>query len=337
MLQTVSIGANDLSNGALQASNGINEIVKQVENQVDASKSSENIQKMQDMQNLINKDLELISNYQTLVNNIADKTSQEYISAVTILNVLQANYSALTGAKTTIETTSKSVNDLYGGLTSLQAGIINIKDGSRTLSEGVSQISSGTSTLAKGAEDLKNGADRVASGTNELSNGTENLLNGSNKVVSGITTLDDGAKTLNIASTNLADASKTISNGAKELQTGTLSLVNGVTTLSNGSKELKNGTGSLIEGTAKLYNGSNELSSGIHEFNQEGINPICDLVNENLKNSIERVQKLEELSNEYTRFASKEERDDIKFVTITDSLKANDVSNQDKKDGKDKK
>ena len=68
MLQTVSTGANDLSNGAVQASNGINEIVKQVGNQVDVTKSSENIQKMQDMQNLINKDLKLLKSiYQQLL------------------------------------------------------------------------------------------------------------------------------------------------------------------------------------------------------------------------------------------------------------------------------
>lgn len=337
LLGNVASGASNLSNGAVQASNGVNEIVGKVSSQIEASKSQENIKKMQDMQDLINKDLKLISNYQNLVNSIPDKTSSEYISAVTVLNVLQANYSALTGAKATIENTSESVNELYGGLTSLQAGITNIKDGSKTLSDGLSQISSGTSELAKGAEDLKNGANRVASGTDELSNGTESLLHGSSKVVDGISTLDNGAKTLNTASSDLASASKTIATGAKDLQAGTASLVNGVTTLSNGSKELKNGTGTLIDGTAKLYNGSNELKSGIHEFNEEGINPICDLVNNNLKNTLKRVQKLEELSNEYNRFASKEERDDIKFVTITDSIKLDEASGSNKKEGKDKK
>ena len=337
LLNNVSSGASVLYEGVNSAQSGIGQIVKAVSDQVNNSKSEENIQKMQGMQEVINKDAELIAQYQALLNNIEDKTSSEYQSTASILAILQANYAALTGASSTISSTSNSVGELYSSLTQLQQGISSLKNGSETLAEGLSQISSGTSSLANGSKELVAGTKSLSQGTAALSEGTENLAAGSSMVVDGINTLDNGTKGLNSASNSLLDASKTISNGAKELQDGTASMVNGVGSLSSGSKELRNGTYTLTEGTSKLVSGATELNSGIHKFNTDGINTITELVNKDLKNTIQRIEKLEELSKDYTTFASDDKRDDIKFIAITDSIKMNNSSENDKKDNKSKK
>ena len=95
----------------------------------------------------------------------------------------------------------------------------------------------------------------------------------------------------------------------------------------------------MTEGTLQLVSGSQELSNGITKFNSEGISKVVDLINNDGKDLIRRVEKLEEISNEYTSFASKEERDDLKFIAITDSVKIENNSSDSKSDktGKSKK
>lgn len=337
VLAETSSGAQSLYAGTKEAHSGINEIVNGVSKQVEASKTSENIQKLDSMQQVIDKDLELITQYQNLVASIPDKTSQDYQNAYAILTVLQANYTALSGAKGTITNASNSMGELYSHLTALQQGINNLENGAGTLSNGISEISNGTLELAKGSETLANGASNLYQGTNALTQGTESLASGSSQVVSGINTLDSGTKQLNSASGELSKAAGTICGGAKNLQEGTASMLNGVNSLSNGSKELKNGTATLTSGTSQILDGANTLTSGIREFNTEGVNTICDFVNKDIKNTLKRVEKLEEISNNYVSFASKDKRDDIKFITMTDSIKVESDSNSDKKDGKAKK
>jgi putative membrane protein len=117
-------------------------------------------------------------------------------------------------------------------------------------------------------------------------------------------------------------------------QMGTLS--NGLAELTNGLSSLNSGASSLLDGTTSLDNGVQTLVDGIKTFNTDGIQKITSLVNNDLKNVITRVEKLEELSNDYTNYASSDKRDDIKFITITDSIKLEQVSSKDEEDNKKK-
>ena len=106
---------------------------------------------------------------------------------------------------------------------------------------------------------------------------------------------------------------------------GTADLAIGATKLYNGSNDLVNGISTLSDGTIKLADGSQTLVDGIKKFNNEGINEICNLVNNEGKSLIKRIEKLEELSKNYTQFASDKTRDDIHFFNIMDIISTADM------------
>ena len=72
------------------------------------------------------------------------------------------------------------------------------------------------------------------------------------------------------------------------------------------------------------------------KFNDEGIDKICNYINGNLKDVKVRIEKLQDLSNEYNTFSMLNDNDKgtVKFILITDSLNKNSLSkeNNDNKD-----
>lgn len=101
--------------------------------------------------------------------------------------------------------------------------------------------------------------------------------------------------------------------------------------VNDGANKLKNGTSELENGTEKLSAGANTLADGMEKFNSEGIKKVYNLINGDLYNLKVRAQKLEELSNNYASFSTDEKKDNIKFITIIDSIKSNEKdSNKEK-------
>ena len=150
------------------------------------------------------------------------------------------------------------------------------------------------------------------------------VLDGVNGL-SGLNSLSNGAATLSDAGGKLNDATAKISSGAEQLQNGTSSLYNGANELEGGTKVLVNGINSLSDGSKKLVDGSGELVDGIKKFNMDGIDKICNLVNNDGKSLIKRIEKLEELSKNYDTFASDEKRDNIQFISIMDNISKADI------------
>ena len=120
------------------------------------------------------------------------------------------------------------------------------------------------------------------------------------------------------------EATKKISSQMRTLNNGLNQLTNGLSTLDNGAQALK-------EGANKLDKGAKTLSIGIKIFNEEGIRKICNLINGNLKDKVDRVKKLKELSEEYNNFTmlDKENDGNVKFIMIMDSIKKQEESKQD--------
>ena len=81
----------------------------------------------------------------------------------------------------------------------------------------------------------------------------------------------------------------------------------------------------------KLDDGAKTLSTGIRTFNEEGIKKICNLINGQLKEKVDRVKKLKELSEEYNNFTmlDKENDGNVKFIMIIDSIKKQEEAKQD--------
>ena len=120
------------------------------------------------------------------------------------------------------------------------------------------------------------------------------------------------------------EATKKISSQMKTLNNGLNQLTNGLSTLDNGAQALK-------EGANKLDEGAKTLSTGIKTFNEEGIKKICNLINGQVKDKVDRVKKLKELSEEYNNFTmiDKENHGNVKFIMIIDSIKKQEEAKQD--------
>ena len=134
------------------------------------------------------------------------------------------------------------------------------------------------------------------------------------------------------------EATKKISSQMKTLNNGLNQLTNGLSTLDNGAQALK-------EGANKLDEGAKTLSTGIRTFNEEGIKngkiyipkfkegikKICNLINVQVKDKVDRIKKLKELSEEYNNFTmlDKENDGNVKFIMIMDSIKKQEEAKQD--------
>ncbi len=87
--------------------------------------------------------------------------------------------------------------------------------------------------------------------------------------------------------------------------------------------ELKKALPQLTNGTNRLKQGSEELAKGMNQFQKEGIEPICNLVNGTVKNMETRVRKLGELSLEYNNYTMLKngEEGKVQFIMLADGVK----------------
>lgn len=182
---------------------------------------------------------------------------------------------------------------------------------------------------------------KLENGIKQLQTGVSSLQAGNKELTTGISTLKEGT-------TTLAGKSKELTSGAKSLYKGTQDLSKGTAKLSQGSSKMKQGLNTLDTSTVKLTladdalttgavtikDGANTLYEGIFKFNEEGIKPICSLVNGNVKNITKRVKKLGELSLEYNNYTMLEEGEEgsVQFILLTDGLKKESKQKQDGED-----
>ena len=95
--------------------------------------------------------------------------------------------------------------------------------------------------------------------------------------------------------------------------------------LTNGLANIDNGVSALSVGTNKLDSGALQLANGVKTFNEQGISKISNLVNGDLRNIASRVEKMNELANEYNNYAGIQNgmAGEVKFIMITDSTTGN--------------
>ena len=129
----------------------------------------------------------------------------------------------------------------------------------------------------------------------------------------------------------------TLQNGLQAFDSGIDSLYNGIEQLQNGtsvltskSVELSKGADTLYQGTGELSNGAETLASGMSTFNKDGIQKIYSYFNGNLKQLSLRLEKLEQLSEDYNNFTmiNDEDSGSVKFIMIVDSVKNDDDKKQ---------
>ena len=95
--------------------------------------------------------------------------------------------------------------------------------------------------------------------------------------------------------------------------------------LTNGLETIDNGVSALAVGTNKLDNGALQLASGVKTFNDQGISKINNLVNGDLRNFASRLEKINELANEYNNYAGIQDgtEGEVRFIMIVDGTSQN--------------
>lgn len=93
---------------------------------------------------------------------------------------------------------------------------------------------------------------------------------------------------------------------------------------------LKDALSQLTNGTYELSKGAEELTNGMSKFDKEGIEKIYELVNGDVKDLQTRLEKLQDLSEEYNTFTMLDENAEgsVKFIMMVDSLKKEDKKEQ---------
>lgn len=231
---------------------------------------------------------------------------------------------------------SDGIDNLEEGSSALVAGVNEIDDSLSSLKEGSTQISQGSDTLYnsvvkvnRGASDLSNGTSNLASANSSLKDGTEKLNAGVQNARDGADSLFEGADSLQYGLSQLQKGGSTLKDGANtfyssigSLTSGAMAVYNGSGSLMDGMSTLKNGVSEFSDGAGKLESGSKELKEGMEKFKKEGIDKIANAYNNDIKELIDRIKSLTDISKEYNSFSGIENNMDgkVKFIYTIDGI-----------------
>lgn len=291
-------GTKTLQAGEKQLNQGVDKIITSVS----SITITDNSAKISELEKLVKANQSTINNLETanksLKAQMQSKSTDETLNT-SLQKQIETNSSLIELLKKNVEATNTTIATLKStsndSLKELSAGLKQLK-------QGIENIENGTESLYNGQDALKNGIDTLASKTEELSEGTKSLYQGTVK----------------------------ISEGTKALNTGSIEMKKGLSTLDTSTEKLTQVNNELTEGANTISEGATNLADGITKFNKEGIQAICNYINSDLKDIQLRLEKLQELSEQYNNFTMLNDgtKGNIKFIMIIDSIKKENTDKQ---------
>lgn len=304
-LQTISskltelqTGTQSLKQGEVQLEAGLDQIITSVS----TIQGTDNSAKITELNQLITANQNTINSLKTANETLTTqlKAIEDEETKQTITTQIETNKSIIKLLETNIVAYNETISTLksadMSSIKELQTALSNLK-------QGLQSLQTGTDTLYNGTTALQTGTGALASKTKELAQGTQSLYEGTIKI-------SEGTATLNSGSTQLKQ---------------------GLNTLDAGGTKLGTASNQLTEGANTLSEGATTLAEGITTFNEEGIDKICDYINGDLKDISARLEKLQELSEDYNNFTMLNDgnKGNVKFIMIMDSIKKEEDSKQD--------
>ena len=304
-LQTISskltelqTGTQSLKQGEVQLEAGLDQIITSVS----TIQGTDNSAKITELNQLITANQNTINSLKTANETLTTqlKAIEDEETKQTITTQIETNKSIIKLLETNIVAYNETISILksadMSSIKELQTALSNLK-------QGLQSLQTGTDTLYNGTTALQTGTGALASKTKELAQGTQSLYEGTIKI-------SEGTATLNSGSTQLKQ---------------------GLNTLDAGGTKLGTASNQLTEGANTLSEGATTLAEGITKFNEEGIDKICDYINGDLKDISARLEKLQELSEDYNNFTMLNDgnKGNVKFIMIMDSIKKEEDSKQD--------
>lgn len=275
----------------------------------------------------------LTSGVNKIISSINANTSNFTNQSDTIAN-LQKLITTNTNTKNALVSQNASLNSILnaGGLTAEQEATIRtqITTNTNLIALLNSNIDANNSTLALlKATDISS-IQQLQAGLNSLQNGLQSFDAGIEAIYNGSNSLQTGANTLATKSSELSQGAKSLYQGTAQLSTGTKALnagssemKTGLNTLDYSTVKLTDANNQLTDGASTLANGAETLANGITKFNKEGIGKICNYANGDLKTISTRLEKLQELADDYNNFTmlDKGHTGEVKFILMVDSIK----------------
>lgn len=297
-LSELQTGTQSLKQGEVQLEAGLDQIITSVS----SIQGTDNSAKITELNQLITTNQKTINSLKTANETLTTqlKVIKDEETKQTITTQIETNKSIIKLLETNIVAYKKTISTLksadMSSIKELQTALNNLK-------QGLQSLQSGTDTLYNGTTALQTGTGALASKAKELAQGTQSLYEGTVK-------MSEGTATLNSGSTQLKQ---------------------GLNTLDAGGTKLGTASNQLTEGANTLSEGATTLAEGITTFNEEGIDKICDYINGDLKDISARLEKLQELSEEYNNFTMLNDgnKGNVKFIMIMDSIKKEEDSKQD--------
>ena len=297
-LSELQTGTQSLKQGEVQLEAGLDQIITSVS----TIQGTDNSAKITELNQLITTNQKTINSLKTANETLTTqlKAIEDEKTKQTITTQIETNKSIIKLLETNIVAYKETISTLksadMSSIKELQTALSNLK-------QGLQSLQTGTDTLYNGTTALQTGTGALASKTKELAQGTQGLYEGTIKISEGTATLNSG------------------SNQLKQ----------GLNTLDAGGTELGTASNQLTEGANTLSEGATTLAEGITKFNEEGIDKICDYINGDLKDISARLEKLQELSEDYNNFTMLNDgnKGNVKFIMIMDSIKKEEDSKQD--------
>ena len=274
-----------------------------------------------DYTNSINNSLDEISEFISVIENYIDTinklSSFSSKSSDYIIKIYEANpegadeeltslyNEAINMKNTDITNTTESLNSWKNNLEQLKIDLDNAKNKLNNVSEKVannSKLNSRMDSVRASSDNLKEVENKVKDANKNIHTGIDKIRNSSDVI------------------NELPNKINEISNGIDTFENGINAISDGTNKLYEGSELLKGYSNQIYDGISLLNSGSNELSEGISMFNREGINRISNLVNNDVKLSINKVHRLIELGNDYSSFGGTNTEGTTKFIMLIDSL-----------------
>ena len=301
-LGDVQTGITSLQKGEEKLQTGLSTIIKSLDG-ISVENNSDKIKALNGLKTKNQEQIKTLNATNTkLKTQMATLDAKDDAELITLLKgELTNNLTSIDILQANNDTIDMTITSLKGtDLSSLKA----LKDGINQINEGVKGLSTGTKELYTGVSQIKTGADTLAEKSEELS---------------------EGAKTL-------SEGIKELSKGTSTLATGSIKMKSGLNTLNTSSGKLTDANNELTKGATTLKEGATTLSEGISTFNKEAIDTICNYINGDLKGIQTRVEKLQELANEYNNFTMLNDgtEGNVKFIMIIDSIEKqeNDTNKQ---------
>lgn len=330
-MKSVALGVNTINSNYSEISKGIellNGASLQVLNGV--TKVAENMEKIGSSLAELKKAGELISGGQEQIKQAIDTTINNMNGITT------ADNSAKVGEiKAKIADNNSMIQKLNASNTNLEGLKLNLTDASqiaiideqirtnndaiKNLNENIkeenSMVSILNSTDTSKALELKKNLQEISSKMATLQGTTKILTDGIGAVNAGIIEL-------NSKSGDIIYGAKAINEGILKLSKGSKAVQGGLNMIDTSATKLLEANNSLTSGAETIYEGANTLAEGISTFNKEGIGKICNYLNGNVKDIAVRVEKLEELSEDYRNFTMLNEKTNgkVKFIMVVDGI-----------------